>query len=322
MRISNTCIRLLAAACLAAPCAAIAQDYPNKTIRIIVPQNPGGTADTIGRQIAQHFSGAFKQPVVVENRPGGQSMIGTAAVARSAPDGHTLLLGVPSLAIFDLLLKEPEIDALKELSAVAQLVAVPWMIAVSAALPVNNLMEFIAHAKANPGKLNYSALGGNQMMSVEYFARVAGISLVRVNYVGEAKAVPALLTNEVQLTFATPGALASMGQSGKIKVLASSAAHLRNPAMPDVPAAAEAGLQNFDVVGWLGLLAPANTPIAIRRKLAGEVALWTKKPEVIEYARRVGFAAQSSTPEEFAAVLAMDNKRWTEIGRLVGIEKQ
>ena len=301
---------------------AVAQEYPVKPVRLIVPQNPGGIADSTGRLLAKHFSEVWSQPVVVENKPGGSAMIGAAFVARAPADGYTLLLGVPSLSIFNAILKNPEINAEKDLAPVSQIVATPMVIAVNAALPVSNLAELVMHARANPGKLNYGSSGGAMTLVIEYFKEVAGIDLYRVSYTGESQAVPALATNDVQVVFATPVALGPMIQAGKVKAIATTSASFRIPAMPQVPTSVESGLKGYDVIAWLGLFAPANTPAPIRRKLADEVGVFARKPEVIAQSRSVGNIPVGSTPEEFAALVSAENRRWSDVARRAGVEKQ
>lgn len=312
----------LAAVCASLPYPALAQDYPKKTIHLIVPQNPGGFADVTGRLLADHFAKTFGQPAVVENKPGGNSMIGTAYVARAAPDGHTLLVGVPSLSIFSAILKNPEIDAVKDLAPVSQLMAVPMLIAVNAAMPVRNLTEFIAYVRKVPGELNYGAAGAALMLYSEYFLGKAGLKMTRVSYVGEVQAVPALANNDVQFVLATAAGLSGMVQAGKVKVLATTTASLRSPGMPAVPTAAESGLKGFDVVSWMGLLAPANTPIAVRRKIADAVASFGKNPEITERFNKAGGLPFTSTPEQFTRFIAEENRTWNEVAKRAGVEKQ
>ena len=323
MRNQNAALSTLATAlcvCFSGP--APAQDFPTKSIHLIVPQNPGGFADATGRLLADHFAKAFGQPSVVENKPGGNSMIGTAFVARAPADGHTLLVGVPSLSIFSAILKNPEIDAVKDLAPVSQLMAVPLMIAVNARMPVSNLREFIAYVKKVPGELNYAASGAALMLNSEFFFERAGIKMTRVNYVGEAQAVPALANNDVQFTLSTVAGLSAMVQAGRVKVLATTSSKLRSPGMPDVPPASESGLAGFDLVSWMGLFAPANTPLAVRRKIAGAVASFGKDAAIVERFNKVGGIPFTSTPEEFTRYIAEDSRTWIEVARRVGFEKQ
>ena len=324
MKIQSGTLGVIVAVCAAIlfPMAADAQDFPSKPIRIVVPQNPGGFADATGRQLADHFTRSFGQPAVVENKPGGNSMIGTAFVARSAPDGYTVLIGVPSLSLFNAILKAPEIDAVKDLAPISQLMAVPLMVAVNAAMPVKTLGDFIAYVKKVPGELNYGSGGAALMLNTELLLARAGLKMTRVNYVGEAQAVPALANNDVQLVLSSAQGLLAMVQGGRVKVIATTASKLRSPGMPDVPTAAESGLKGFDVVSWMGLLAPANTPLPVRRKLSAAVAAFGKDPAVAEHFRTAGGIPYTSTPEEFTRFIGDENRIWIDVAKRAGVEKQ
>ena len=312
-----------AALLAAAGQAALAQDnYPSKTIHIIVPQNAGGSADRTARQIGQHFTDVFKQSAVIENKPGAISMIGSAYVARSAPDGYTLLFNVPSLAIFKASLKNPEIDVEKDLSPISMVANIPLVIAVNSTLPVKNLAEFVAYAKARPGKLNYAGLGGQLTLGFEYFKQAAGIYLVQIPYNGEAQAMPALASNDVQVAFTTTLAANPLIAAGKVKLIGTTAANLRSPGAPDIPSASESGMKNFDFYSWFGMLAPANTPIAMRRKLADEVAVYLKKPETLASFKTSGLVPMASTPEEFGKIITSEIKRWSDVAASIKFEKQ
>ena len=314
--------RALCALICAASFSASAQDYPAKAIHLIVPQTPGGFADATGRFLAEHFAKTFNQPAVVENKPGGNSMIGTAYVARATPDGYTLLVGVPSLSIFSAILKNPEIDAVRDLAPVSQLMAVPLLVAVNAKMPVSNLGEFVAYVKKVPGELNYGAAGAALMLNTEHLLGKAGLKMTRVNYVGEAQAVPALANNDIQLVLATGAGLAAMVQAGRVKVLATTSGSLRSPSMPNVPSATESGLKGFDVVSWMGLLAPANTPLPVRRKIADAVATFGKDPAVKDRFSKAGGIPFTSTPEQFTRFITEENRTWNEVAKRAGVEKQ
>lgn len=306
---------------LAFPGAAPAQDYPSKPIRIIVPLPPGGTADLLARLLAEHFTAAFRQPTVTENRPGGNTMPATLATARSTPDGHTLLIGAPSAATFKVFFKNPPVDTERDLSAVSLLMVSPYILAINAALPANTLGEFVAYAKANAGKLQFGGYGG-QFLATESFKRAAGIDMFYIGYKGDAQAVQALLTNDIQFLLSVPLTLKPHVDAGKLRALASSITGMRSPGMPNVPTSAEAGLPGFDVSISFGLLAPGGTPIEIRRKLAGEIARFVAKPDVISKFQLAGFQPQSNTPEEYAKFLSSEIRRWTEIAKNLPIEAE
>ena len=298
-----------------------AQDYPARSVRIVVPLAPGGGSDHIARLFASSFQDSKSRSVVVENRPGANTAIGAQLVARSEPDGYTLLLATPSVSTFRALNANPGVDALKDFAPVSQILFNPYMVAVNAGVPANNLRDFIAYAKANPGKLNYGALAGGQTLATEYFTQLAGLSIVRVQYKGEAPAVTALSANEVQFIFASAITLVPIINAGKARALAVSSI-ARTASMPDLPTVAEGGLTGFDVNVWLGILAPAGTPAEVRRVIGAEVASFVKKPEVLAAFQKLNYTARPSTPEELGALIASETKRWEEVARRAGIKPE
>jgi tripartite-type tricarboxylate transporter receptor subunit TctC len=300
---------------------ASALDFPTRQVRVIVPFPPGGATDTVARILADHFSAVWKQPVIVENRPGGNTVIGAVAVAHSVPDGYSLMLAAPSLSTFKALFKQPSVDVEKDLAPISQLTSYPLVLAVNAGLPVNTLSEFIAYAKKNPGKLNYGAAAASLMLSSELFKKVAGIDLLRVPYQGEALALTALARGDVQLVLTTTVTAQAMIHAGLVKALAVTTSE-RSPTMPEVPTMAEAGLPEFDASNWFGLVAPANTPLEIRRKIADEIAVFVKRPDVIGRYATLGLTPRSSTPEEFARLVSSEIRRWSEVAQFAAIEPQ
>jgi len=316
-------LHLVGAACatFAFPQLASALDYPTRPVRVIVPLPPGGATSTVARIFADHFSVVWKQPIVVENRPGGNTVIGTAAVAHSAPDGYTLMLAAPSLSTFKALFKQPSVDVEKDLAPISQLASFPFVLAVNVELPVNSLSELIAHAKKNPGKLNYGAFAAGQMLPSELFKKVAGIDLFRVPYQGEALALTALARGDVQVLLTTPVTAQAMIDADRVRALAVTTSE-RSPTMPEVPTMAEAGLPEFDSSNWFGLVAPANTPLEIRRKIADEIAVFVKRPDVIGRDATLGLTPRSTTPEEFARLVSSEIKRWSEVAQFAAIEPQ
>jgi tripartite-type tricarboxylate transporter receptor subunit TctC len=303
------------------PDIAHSQDYPSRPIKIIVPNGAGGSSDIAARILSDHLSKVWNQPVVVENKPGGNTAIGISAVVHSAADGYTLLLGTPSLSTFKIYLKSPEFDVGKDLAPISQLMVSPYVIAVSAKLPASNIAELIDLAKKNPGKLNYGSYGGGQILATESFKKMAGIDLVRVPYQGEAPAMTGLASNDVQVVFATAVTSRPMMESGTVRALAVSTA-TRWPSMPSVPTVAESGGPNYVADLWFGLLAPANTPSEIRQKLAKEVAAFTTKPEVIDRFLQLGFTPTASTPDEFGRLISEETQRWIEVARFASIVPQ
>lgn len=298
-----------------------AQEYPGKPVKLVVPFPPGSSTDLMARMLAEHLTGALKQPAVVENRPGGNAMIGTQAVARSAPDGYNLLIGVPSLATFKVFFKSPAVDTERDLAPISLIMVSPYVLATNATLPVNTLGEFIAYAKANPGKVKTGGYGG-QYLATEYFKQTAGIDLYNIGYKGDVQAVQALVANDIQFLFTVPINLRAHVDAGKVRVLSTSTTSIRSPGMPNVQTMGEAGLPGFDVSIAFGLLAPAGTPIEIRRKLGSEVAAFVRKPDVIGRLKAFGFEPLSGTPEEYAKLLSDDIRRWLEIAKRLPIEAE
>jgi tripartite-type tricarboxylate transporter receptor subunit TctC len=308
-------------ASVAAAGTARSQDYPSRAIKIIVPNAVGGSSDIAGRMLSEHLAAVWNQPVVVENRPGGNAAIATSMVARSAADGYTLLLGTPSLSTFKVYLKNPGFDVEKNLAPISELMVSPYVIAVNAQLPANNITDLIALARNNPGKLNYGSYGGGQILATELFKQMAGIDLLRVPYQGEAPSIIGLASNDIQVLFATAATVQPMIEAGKVKAIAFST-DARLKTMPDVPTIMESGGPPYDVGLWFGVLAPANTPPEIRQKLAKEVAAFAGKQDVIDRFLPLGFTPKASTPDGFSRLIAADTKRWIDVARFASIVPQ
>lgn len=306
---------LASALALGVPFAALADNWPSRPIKLVVPYPPGGAADTVGRIYAEKLSESLKQSVVVENKPGAGTAIAAEYVAKSAPDGYTLSL-VPTgqLTILPHIAKEPRFDPFTSFTPVSQLAYTSVVIAASPELPVRNLKEAVALAKAKPGSLSYSSSGSGTIIHLagEYFASVAGIDLLHVPFKGSAPAVTALLGNEVNLAFDTLTILAPQIKGGKIKGLAI-AAHERSPLLPNVPTVIEAGYADFEVPSWFGLVAPAGTPKEIVQKLNAEITAIAKQPATREKLASQGLEPWPSTPEQFAQRIKADHAKYGQI---------
>jgi tripartite-type tricarboxylate transporter receptor subunit TctC len=298
-----------------------AQDYPSRPIKIIVPNPPGGSSDIVGRMLSNYLSTVMNQAVVVENRPGANTAIAVSTVVHSAADGYTLLLGTPSLTTFNIYQKHPGFDVEKDLAPISQIMVSPYVIAVSDQLQVNSIRQLIDAAKKNPGGLNYAAYGGGQVLTTELFKKMTGIEVIRVPYQGEAAAIIGLANNEIQVVFATAVTVRPMVEAGRVKAVAVSTA-TRLPSMPDLPTIAESGGPNFDAGLWFGLLAPADTPLEIRQKLAKKVAAFTNEPEVVDRFMSLGFTPKSSTPDEFGQLISAETQRWIEVAQFASIVPQ
>ncbi len=296
-------------------------DYPSRPIRIVVPNPAGGSSDTAARMLADHLTSAWRQPVVVDNRPGGNTAIGTAIVAHAAPDGYTILFGVPSLSTFKVLMKEPGFDVANDLSPISEVMVSPFVIAVSRDLPVSDIGDLIRLAKANPGKLNYGGLAGAQTLATELFKMVAGVDIVQVPYQGEAPAASALAQGSVQVLVASAINIRPLADAGLVKPIAVTSAQ-RLPSMPNVPTVAEGGLSGYDVGFWFGLLAPSNTLSEIQSKLSEQVRLFTQRQDVKDRFAPLRFVMRSSTPEEFRHLITSEIGQWQDAARFAGISPQ
>ena len=305
---------------VATPALAQSDNYPSRTIRLVVPLPPGGASDNGARMLSEHFAAVWKQPVVVENKPGGNGVVGTQAVAQARPDGYTLLFAVPSISTLKAFLANPPVDVEKDLLPVSLIVDKGYYLLVNSTLPINSTRDLIAYAKANPGKLNYGAYAGGNTLAVELFKQMAGTDIVKVQYKGEALAALAVANNEVQVSFGSKLAAQAFIDSGKIRLLAVTTAK-RAPTMPNLPTVAET-VPGYEPLVWYGLLAPAGTPREIQRKLAAEVAAFVKKPDIAKRFADLEYAPRASTPEEFSAYLASEIKRWTEVARSAGIKPE
>lgn len=322
LRRVSTCISsVLGVVALCTAIGPAAADYPTTTMKIIVPFPPGGSTDLTARLLATHLNERFKQTVVIENRPGGDGMIGPTLAARAKPDGHTLLLGAPTLVTARATMKALSIQPLVELEGVSQLVESPNVIAINAKLPANDLRGFIAYTKANPGKIFYGTYSPTARLTYALLRMKTGIDLTQVAFKGEALTLAAVAANEVQAAFATTITVVPRVKEGTVQALAVTA-DKRVPSLPEVPTAAEAGVSDFIVTVWFGILAPRGTPQAIKTKLAEEIAVFAKRPDSIERLRVVGFEMKTSTPDQFSAFLAASEKRWLDVAAAAGIEPQ
>ncbi|GAA4326703.1 tripartite tricarboxylate transporter substrate binding protein [Pigmentiphaga soli] len=307
---------LCAMALLGCTAGARADTYPGKPIRIIVPLAAGGPTDVLARTIAQHLTEKWGQPVVVENRPGANTNIGTAAVAKSPADGYTLLLTVNNLTINPSLYQDIPFDSLKDFAPVSLFATSPLVLVVNPGVPARSVQELIALAKAQPGKLHFGSPGNGSPphLAGEMFNTLAGVKMAHVPYSTITSAVTDLMGGQIEVMF--PGSPIALPQAkaGKLRALATTGAK-RTAAAPELPTVAEAGLPNFEVSLWYGLLAPANTPAAIVRKLHAEVARIVALPAVIQQWAVLGAEPVSTTPEEFAAYLKQDIAKWQKVVR-------
>jgi len=298
-----------------------AAPWPSKPIKFILPFPPGGGTDILGRIVADRLSTQLGQPVVVENRGGAGGNVGAEAAAKSPPDGYTILLAAPSLAISPSLYAKLNYDPLRDLVPVALLGTVPNVLVTNPSVPARTLAEFIALAKAKPGGMNFGSGGSgtSNHLAGELFNLQAGVKLVHVPYKGVNLAMNDVLTGEIQLVVIGIPAAQPFIQAGKLRALAVIAPH-RSPALPDVPTAAEAGLADYEVTTWYGVLAPAGTPRPVVERLNAELARIMHMPDLQERLATTGTEPRTSTPEEFADYLRQETAKWAKVVREAGLK--
>ena len=295
-------------------CVFAQQPYPNRLIRVITPYPPGGSADPMARLVAQKLSDKWGQPVIVENRPGGNSIIGTEAAAKAAPDGYTILVVGNTHVAYPNLLPNLPYDAIKDFDAVASIARMRYVLVLSPSVPANNLQEFIALAKAKPGQLNFasSGVGGGLHLGGELFNIMVGTKMQHVPYKGSGPLMTDLISGQVQLSFQTSIAVVNHIKSGRLKAMAITGS-TRASALPQVPTFAEAGLPGFDMSGWYGILTPAGAPKEVIDKMSKEMAVILAMPDVQDYLTKQGFDPFISTPEQFAAQMKADFAKYANI---------
>jgi tripartite-type tricarboxylate transporter receptor subunit TctC len=306
---------------LAAILAGTAQaQYPNKTVRLILPFPPGGGTDTIGRIVALKLTEQLGQQVVVENRPGGGANIGVEVAAKSPPDGYTLVVPTITNAIGQTLYTRLNFDLVKDFAHITLLATTPLILVVHPSVPVKSVKEFIAFAKTRPGQLSYSSSGSGSAahLAGEYFSSLTGVKMVHVPYKGGGPSMIALVGGEVSVCFATMPSAITYVKSGRLRGIAVSPAR-RSPTMPDVPTIAEAGVPGYDAGSWYGLVAPAGTPAAVITRLHTETVKLLNLPDVKERLYNAGLEVVTSTPDEYTAFTRSEIVKWGKIVKSTGL---
>ena len=316
--------RVLLCILMLLPLQVLAQAYPSKPIRMIVPFPAGGPADIFGRGLAQGMSEQLGQPVIIENLGGVGGVLGVDRAAKSAPDGYTLGFNSGStLSIAPFSLAKMPYDVKKDFALVTLVVRVPEVLAVHPSLPVNSLAELIAYARKNPGKVNFGSAGGGSIthLAGELLKSEAKIDLVHVPYKGAAPAVNDLLGGQVQMGIFDVPILLGHIRSGKLKALSVTSA-TRAPTLPDVPTTAEGNYPNVTSDNWYGLILPAATPADIQKRVNGAAVAALKTPAVAEQFAKVGGLASPGTPREYAAFLAKEQAKWSKVVTAIGFKEQ
>jgi tripartite-type tricarboxylate transporter receptor subunit TctC len=315
-------MRFFAVLLLLLPLQALAQ-YPQRALKMMVPFPPAGATDVVGRIVAQKLSERLGQSVVVENRPGAGGSIGSDLVAKAAPDGYTILMATSSTHSIGPVLQKLPYDPLKDFAPITHVANVPNVLVVSPKLPVTSVKEFVAYAKAQPGKLNFASSGVGTIVHLngELFKMLTGVELVHVPYKGTALSIPDVANGNIAMLFDSLASVMPHVKAGNVRPLAVNAPQ-RSPLLPEIPTLAEAGLPAFDRYTWFGLFAPAGTPPDIVRRLQAEVAAALKSPDLRERFDAVGAEPVGSSSEQFVERIKSDSVRWAEVIRKADVKVQ
>ena len=310
-KITRQLQQTLALASLCLPLTVLAQAFPSKTITLVVPNPPGGLVDTSARLVAEPLARLIGQPVVIDNKAGASGNLAYQNVARSAKDGHTLLVSYSGYHIANPILMDKLPWELKDLAPVGLITIATNVIAIHPSVPANNLKEFIAYAKQNPGKLNYASQGNGSVSHIgtEIFKLQTGVSMVHVPYKGSGQAIADVLAGQVQVFITTPPSVMGHVQTGKLKALAVTG-KTRHPQMPQVPTVAEAGLSGFELESWVALYAAAGTPPAVLQKLSQEVKRSMELPETKQRADAAGIEVRFLSPADTTKQLELETLDW------------
>ena len=300
---------------------AAAQSYPSKPVRLIVPFAPGGPADFQARLIAPKLTASWGQPVVVENRAGGNTIIATELTARSEPDGHVVQVISAGFAINVSLYSKLPYDSLRDLAFVTQLTSGPAIVVVHPSLPVRSVKELIQLARSRPGQLTYASAGLPSQLAVELFKVMTGTDLVHVPYKGAAPAMIDLIAGHVQVSFPTIGGGLPHAQAGRLRALATTGAK-RPLAAPDLPTMMEAGVPGYEATNWFGTAVPAKTPPAIVAKLSQDIGRVLHLPDVRERLLAQGMEPVSNTPEEFSTYVRSEMTKWAKVVKASGAKAE
>jgi tripartite-type tricarboxylate transporter receptor subunit TctC len=312
-------IAAVALAAFGGPAMAQAGDYPNRPVKVIVPFSPGGAVDGPMRAIAEQLGKRLKQQVIIENRPGAGATIGSELVAKSPPDGYTLLLASQTNAISSTLYSKLSFNPVEDFEPISLLGKEPGVLVVPAATPYKTVAELVQYAKANPGTLNYasSGNGSGQHLFAAMFTSMAGIKVTHVPYKGSGQATTDLLAGMVQMSMPGTAAMVKHIEAGKLRALATTGS-ARSPQLPDVPTLDEAGFKGYAAYVWMGLLAPKGTPRAVIELLYRELKTVMATPEVQGYMKSAGIEIVASTPAEFGAYFREERERWARVIKETG----
>jgi tripartite-type tricarboxylate transporter receptor subunit TctC len=310
------------ACALALSFPALAQPFPSRPVKIVVPAAPGGATDALSRSIGARLSEIWGQPVVVENRPGATQIIGGEYVAKSPPDGYTLLISDAATFVMNpILYKKLPYDGRRAFTPITVLVRFPWVIAVHPSVPANSFQELVAYARAKPGVLSYGSfgLGSSGHISVDYLKNLLGVDIVHVPYKGAAPAVTDLLGGQIQMMMVTPLLVEPHARAGKLKLVAA-ATRERIARLPDLPTVSESGVPGYDAGTWFALAGPAGMSRDVTHAIYAEVRKALNEPAFKDkYIEKQWFEVVANTPDEFADYLKSEYERWDRLIRLSGV---
>ena len=300
----------------AAPIAGIAQNWPDKPVKLVISFAPGGVHDTLARLMQPRLQESLGQPILIENRPGAGGNIAAEAVAKSAPDGYTFLIASEAIATNDALYRSLAYDPYKDLAPVAMLANFPLALIANPSVPANSVAELVALARAKPGSLSYGSagIGASGHLAGELFKTMAGVDMVHVPYKGGAPAMHDLVAGRIQVMFLSVSLSAPQARQGKVKILAV-ASRRRAAQLPGVPTIAEAGYPDFEALLFSSMLAPAGTPPAIVHRMSEEAGKILRAPDLQKRLADMGAEPEPGTPEEFAAMLRSEGERWGKLIR-------
>ena len=310
--VASASIILLAAA------VATAAEYPTRNLKLIVPVPPGGPLDLTARLLADGLSERLKQPVVVENKPGGGSLIGARAVASAEPDGYTLLIGTPSIATFKLFLKNPQFDVQRDLEPIGMVVSFPYVLAVTARRDIKSVPDLVSFAKANPDKLNVATYGNASQLIIGIFNNAAQIKATRVPFTGSAPAHTALMAGDIDYILTDAGTLRPLLSTGNVRILAVAGA-ARMPDLPDVPTLRETGLDVPELTVWYGLWAPAKTPSSIVDQLSHAMTETMSAPHVVSKLSGLGIYPAPTSAQVFKEKLGQEQAADDNVAKQIGL---
>ena len=317
------CMTAGAAAVLIASHTAHAQEFPVKPVRIVIPSSPGGGTDILARQLSVKLTERWGQQVIIDNRPGAGQMIGISLVAKSPPDGYTLVMTATPLALNSALYRKVPYDPIRDFAPVTQVAAMPNLLVTHPTLPARNLKQMIALAKARPGELAYasSGIGTGPHLTMELLNYMAGIKLEHIPYKGTGPALTDTMSGHVQLLMSTLLPPLPHLKTGRLRALGVTSAK-RVSSLPDVPTVAEGGIAGYEVVGWYGIAAPAGTPPAIVAKLQTDISAVLLAPEMRDKLAAEGGEAVGSKPEEFGALIKSEIDKWSKVVKAARIPMQ